>query len=257
MTDFLLLRSMLLASWGDILIGEVRDSWDSPSRSAVLGLVAASLGIDREDQLAHDGLDASLGVAVCLDVPGVSTVDYHTVQTATALWVKKHKPRTRRELLEADDLPTILSRRTLRLDALARGAIWLRHGASRTLADIRAALVRPAFVLYAGRKANVLGLPIAPRIVTAATVVSAFLVDPAVHATTLLGSLQVRAGWQPVVSSDIDPEVPTGLLHAHRVQRRDDKPHRGRWQFANRQVEVGTWAHRRWHNVAQSPEIEE
>jgi CRISPR system Cascade subunit CasD len=239
-TDFLLLTLYApLASWGDIAVGEVRDSWDSPSRSAVLGLVAASLGIDREDQSAHDGLDASLGVAVCLDVPGVSTVDYQTVQTATASWVKKHKPRTRRELLEADDLATILSRRTLRLDTLARAAIWLRCGASTTLADLRVALERPVFTLYAGRKANVLGLPIAPRSVTAPTVVAAFLADAAESATRVLGSLSVRAEWQPVVSSDIDTEVPTGLVRAHRVQRRDDRPHRGRWQFANRQVEVG------------------
>ena len=240
MTDFLLLTLYApLASWGDIAVGEVRDSWDSPSRSAVLGLVAAALGIDREDQSAHDGLDASLGVAACLDVPGVSTVDYHTVQTAKASWVKRHKPRTRRELLEADDLPTIISRRTLRLDALARGAIWQRPGASRTLAELCLALERPTFTLYAGRKANVLGLPIAPRMVTATTVASAFLADPAVPATTVLGSLPARAEWQPVISSDIDTDVPTGLLHAHRVLRRDDKPHRGRWQFANRQVEVG------------------
>ena len=241
MTDFLLLTLYApLASWGDIAVGEVRDSWESPSRSAVLGLVAASLGIDREDQSAHDGLDASLGVAVCLDVPGVSTVDYHTVQTATALWVKKHKPRTRRELLEADDLPTILSRRTLRLDTLARGAIWQRPGASRTLAELCLALKQPAFTLYAGRKANVLGLPVAPRVVTAPTVVSAFLADPAVNATKLLERLPLRAEWQPVISSDIDPAVPTGLVHPHRVQRRDDKPHRGRWQFSNRQVEIGS-----------------
>ena len=71
MTEFLLLTLYApLASWGDIAVGEVRGSWDRPSRSAVLGLVAAALGVDRADQAAHDALDVGYGVAVRQDAAG-------------------------------------------------------------------------------------------------------------------------------------------------------------------------------------------
>jgi len=58
MTAFLLASLYApMASWGEITVGERRTSWDRPSRSAILGLVAAALGIEREDQDGHDALD--------------------------------------------------------------------------------------------------------------------------------------------------------------------------------------------------------
>jgi len=38
-----------LASWGDIAVGETRPSALTPSRSAILGLLAAALGLKRPD----------------------------------------------------------------------------------------------------------------------------------------------------------------------------------------------------------------
>ena len=38
-----------MCSWGDIAVGEVRPSTVHPSKSAILGLIAAALGVKRPD----------------------------------------------------------------------------------------------------------------------------------------------------------------------------------------------------------------
>ena len=53
MADFLVFQLYgALASWGDIAVGEYRPSQGHPSKSAITGLLAAALGIEREDDAA-------------------------------------------------------------------------------------------------------------------------------------------------------------------------------------------------------------
>ncbi len=246
MTDFLLLTLYApLTSWGDIAVGEYRGSWDRPSRSAVLGLVAAALGVDRDDQAAHDALDRAYGVAVRADVTGAPLVDYHTAQTVDAPTVKKRRPATRAELLDVREKQTILSRRTYRQDALATVALWVRPDVEppRSLGALEAALRAPRFVLYAGRKANAFGLPLAPDVVSAATLAEALAHRPS--AIRQLGGLTVSPSWtvrQPgelEVSHDPCEGFASGLRPLRREVRRDGGAHRRRWQFTERVVEVG------------------
>jgi CRISPR system Cascade subunit CasD len=70
-----------LSSWGEIAVGEVRDSLDRPTRSAVLGLVGAALGVDRDDSEALSALESNYGVAVHSLTTGSALRDYHTVQS--------------------------------------------------------------------------------------------------------------------------------------------------------------------------------
>ena len=240
MTEFLLLTLYApTASWGDIAVGELRGSWDRPSRSAVLGLVAAALGIDRADQQGHDALEAGYGLAVRLERSGVAMVDYHTAQTATQAVAKKVPGQPRAALLAAGEPETMLSWRTYRQDALATVALWARPGARWTLAQLGDALRHPGFVLYAGRKSNPLGLPLNPE---------------SVQADTLLGALLKRSSriaaleWPTSARTDEavaevahDPcdGFESGLRALRRETRRDGGAHRGRWQFAERMVEIG------------------
>lgn len=244
MKDFLLLTLYApLSSWGDIAVGEFRGSWDRPSRSAVLGLIAAGLGLEREDQAAHDALDEGYGVAVRADVVGAPLVDYHTAQTVDATTVRKRRPATRAELLDRRDRQTIISRRTYRQDALATVALWARGEARWTLDELRDALARPRFVLYAGRKANVFGLPLDPRVEQADTLAEALGRRPSVLGA--LEALETRHMRRPVtddgleVSHDPCSGFASGLQPLRRDFRRDTGAHRGRWQFAERVVEVG------------------
>lgn len=53
-----------MASWGEAAVGGDRPSGLAPSRSAVLGLLGAALGIKRDDASRLDALRASIGIAI-------------------------------------------------------------------------------------------------------------------------------------------------------------------------------------------------
>lgn len=235
MGDYLLITLYApLASWGDIAVGERRGSWDRPSRSAVLGLVAAALGLVRSDQDALDALDVGYGFAVRQDAAGGLLTDYHTTQTVAASALKKVRPRTRRQMLAAGKHETILSWRADLTDALATVALWPVGVPRWSLAELAAALLQPKFVLYAGRKSNVLGWPLMPEIVSADSAAGALAQRS--YEDTDLAYLKPESGWGREIASDVG----SGLLHTkYQVSRRDTHAHRARWQFADRIVEIG------------------
>lgn len=251
MTSFLLLTLYApFASWGDIAVGESRGSWDRPSRSAVLGLLGAGLGLVREDQRAHDALERSYGIAVRLDAAGAPLSDYHTAQTVGQSAVKRARPRTRAQFLAAGERETILSRRAYRQDALATVAVWVRGGGGEaapwTLEELAGALRRPVFVLYAGRRANAFGAPLDPVVVQAGTLRAALAqrprgvrgLDPRHLAGRAHGvDATVEVSFDAVREAD---GFVSGFDQVFRRDVRRDVPaHRTRWQFAERVVEVG------------------
>lgn len=250
MTEFLLFTLYApLASWGEIAVGESRRSWDRPSRSAVLGLVGAALGLLRTDQEDHDALDRGYGFAVRLDAPGTRLVDYHTAQTVDSASVRRRQPATRAELLASGDPETILSRREYRQDAVATAALWSRDGARWTLEQLADALRRPVFVLSAGRKANVFALPLAPTVVAGLTLADALRArhplsrngrnspEPIDAAKLGIDSLEPEGGWGDEVAYDRCGAL-AGMETVQTVVRRDAGAHRDRWQFAERAVEI-------------------
>lgn len=244
MTAFLLFTVYApLASWGEIAVGETRNSWDRPSRSAILGMVAAALGIDRENQRAHDALDSGYGFAVRLDVAGTSLVDYHTAQTIAASAIKQHRPKTRAAMLDCADRETMLSRRSYRQDALATACLWSHEAARWTFEEIAEALIRPVYVLYAGRKSNTLGLPLSPKIIEATTLDGAFKAHVVIPGDLrdLNRRLNRRAARTASGEISHDPceGFESGLRQLRREVRRDAAPQRSRWQFAERTVDVG------------------
>lgn len=162
-----------MASWGSIAVGEQRQTWTRPSRSAVLGLVAAALGIERGDAAAHSVLEQGLALAVRDDATGRHLRDYHTTQTPSS--EAKRRWRSRRdELLGAKKLNTILSDRDYLIEASAVVVLWHRPGsAAPAIADIAERLRFPRFTLYLGRKASPLGLPLRPQVIVASSLAAA------------------------------------------------------------------------------------
>lgn len=235
-----------LSSWGDIAVGEVRGSWDRPSRSALLGLVAAALGIERHLENEHRALASAIRVAVCVRSSGTVMADYHTAQTASESTLKRQRFATRRHVLQAKDLDTRLSRRTYRQDALHVMALW--NPTSRDFIDARfrvdhlvKVIAHPVFPLFAGRKAGVFALPINPRLVKATTLAEAFRSYEPVPASL------AEAYRVPALSSSTSCEVShdpcegfeSGMPLLRHEVRRDEIQSRGAWQFANRRVDVG------------------
>jgi CRISPR system Cascade subunit CasD len=252
MTAFLLATLYApIASWGDITVGERRTTWDRPSRSAILGLVGAALGLDRANQDAHDALDQGFGVAVRVDAPGRPMSDYHTAQSLSQTEMKRSGATTRRQMMthgqKHKNLETMLSRREYRVDAAYTIVLWQRGAARWSLQEVADALKAPAFVLYAGRKASPLAWPLSPKIVEADNVIAALATRVPLDDQSGEHWHQLRTGGfrktNPAVSlsSDDDREFGVALgANDFRIEiRRDTSPNRTRWQFAERRQLTG------------------
>lgn len=247
MTRFLLFTIYApITSWGDISVGEVRGSWDRPSRSAVLGLLAAALGLRRDEQVRHDALDRAIGCAIRLDAAAVPMVDFHTAQSVPDSDLRRalgrSRPATRKAMLAVGELQTIVSRRELLQDALVTVSLWnVSDQSPWPLDEIMRSLERPVFALYAGRKANVLGMPLAPRLIDAQSLAHAFQQRPPGIPCLNTGLLQGhQLEWGREVAHDALPTgVESGLVEVRKYVRRDTSPHRERWHFGERVVTVG------------------
>ncbi len=235
MKDYLVFRLYgPMASWGDIAVGEVRPSYTHPSKSAVLGMVAAALHIDRDQEEKHRELAAGYGFAVRVDSMGVPLVDYHTAQVPPAARGRDRRVyATRREelcTLTRDALNTILSRRDYRMDALASVALWARTATPPySFEEIRTALERPGYVLYLGRKSCPLALPLEAQVVPAASVREAFA---AARASEFEALRHLRISGPPGFYWEDGAEA--GLTAHQTFERRDVPLSRRRWQFETR-----------------------
>ena len=227
-----------MGALGEIAVGERRMSWTRPARSAVLGLVAAAMGIERMDEKVHQQLEAGLYFAVRTDAPGRPFVDYHTAQTPRG---RNRKFRTRREELASGKLNTVLSIREWRSDACFTVSLWTRKENAVDIDKLACALRNPDYALYLGRKSAPLGLPLNPSVVEAESFMAAF----AARRTTdeehyVLENIRGRDGSSEMYAFDHDAP---GSPDEFRVEkRRDVVSSRTRWQFADRMegvVEIG------------------
>jgi CRISPR system Cascade subunit CasD len=163
--DYLLFRLYgPLASWGEIAVGESRHSAVYPGKSALLGLLAAALGVRRDEEERQAALAAGYRFAVKVISAGHPLRDYHTTQAPDS--VGKIVYRTRRdELITGKErLGTILSNREYRCDALSLVATVATDTAPFSLRQLRDALLKPRFHLYLGRKSCPLAAPLNPLI---------------------------------------------------------------------------------------------
>ncbi|HAU5458188.1 TPA: type I-E CRISPR-associated protein Cas5/CasD, partial [Cronobacter sakazakii] len=97
-----------MASWGEIAVGEVRHTRALPGRSALLGLLAAALGIRRDDEAALNTLNQHYQFIVCAGKSSAWARDYHTVQVPRE--ARKVRYFTRKdELRDAQMLVTTVS----------------------------------------------------------------------------------------------------------------------------------------------------
>jgi CRISPR system Cascade subunit CasD len=223
-----------LGAMGSIAVGERRGTWDRPGRSAVLGLAAACLGIEREDEDAQQALESGYGLALRVECMGPVLADYHTAQVPPAR--RGRVFRTRREELAADDLGTILSRRDYHTDAVVLAALWQREAARWTLDEIASAMRAPQWIPYLGRRACPLMLPLAPEIETAPDPVVALAARAERDAGLRL--LQLKANADPVVTMDAADARRFTLPHRRVEMRRDALASRKRWQFNLREEAV-------------------
>lgn len=205
-----------LAAMGDLAGHERRGSLTWPGRSAILGLLGAALGLERDGDFS--ALDA-LRVAVAIFDEGTLLRDYHTVETVPSAAIRR--PNSRPQALAAAGLRanTTITLRDYRTDALYGAAVW-----GGDLAPLRDALATPRFTLYLGRKSCPLSAPPGAEIVPAAgpeEALAALVLPPWRQGAT--------ARW---LLTDAEPG------DAHVEQRQDQPLDRARWHFAPRRIAV-------------------
>jgi CRISPR system Cascade subunit CasD len=216
-----------------------------PTRSAILGMASAALGIRRDDNSELQRLRQAIGVACCVDASGRLLTDFHTVQTATQASLKHAPAYTRRDELSfpSSELKTILSTREYHEDF--RASVGLYSEDSALLNSLLSSFEQPRFNLYLGRKCCVLAWPLAPQIV-----------DKPIWEDALqeydqgreVASAKLRQKGPYSLASVLAKgrarrhAVESGLRSLLRlpeqwnlVTRRDDPVDRGTWQFANRE----------------------
>lgn len=152
-----------LASWGQAAVGGDRPTGLQPTRSAILGLLGAALGIKREEETQLHALQKSVKIAVKQSVPTSLLRDYHTTQVPSSKNKVIH--RTRKSELGEDKLNTILSSRDYRCDGLWIIAVSLTGETNFNLAELQQALYTPVYTLSLGRKSCPLAIPVTPKIV--------------------------------------------------------------------------------------------
>lgn len=225
--------------------GEWRNSSNRPSKSGVLGLIAAALGVEREEQGRFDALRDSLGFAVRVEQPGQPAYDYHTSQVPPQKRNRRFATRADELAVPKPELKTILSTREFRVNAFSTAALWLRpaNGEAPTpLEGIADALRRPRFTLYAGRKSHPLMLPCAPETVEAEDALRALekydAAKPGIHQFKhdRLTARNEKAAPAPVFYCELDD--PAAASAERREQRRDLPESRTKWRFGIREEAV-------------------
>lgn len=120
-----------LQSYGNEATFERRTTGDYPSKSAVIGMIAAALGYSREDSRISKLND--LKIAVRVDQAGQTLTDFHTVE-----WKKNVRKITYRDYLQ---------------DAVFVVAVGSND--DQQITQIHNALRHPHYQLFLGRRANV------------------------------------------------------------------------------------------------------
>ncbi len=236
MADFLVFQLQgVLASWGDVAVGEFRGTRDDPGAAALVGLLGAALGIDRADDAAHAALRDGYAWAVGTLGGGTLLRDYHTTQVPGRADVKHRPHRTRRgELaLPKPVLNTILSTRDYRQGGAWVVAAQALAAAPHVLPVLAQALRQPHFVLCLGRKSCPPAAPLAPQVMAADSALAAmraFLADRAAAEGLTSAPELRRLAWSEGIQAGAAADLS--------VPRKDRLIRRRGWQFGDRTEHV-------------------
>ena len=206
-----------MAAMGELAGHERRGTLTWPGRSAVLGLVAAALGVRRDDAAGFARLE-TLRLAVGVLDDGMPLRDYHTVETVPTAAARNpdSRPAALRKAGRATN--TTITLRDYRVGVAYTVALW-----GAPFDGIADALERPVFALYLGRKSCPLAAPPAPRLVEADDPVAA-LGQARLPPFLPLGTMGLVASDERIAADDaID-------------SRNDIAIDRSKWHFAARPV---------------------
>ena len=149
-----------ISAYGDTAVGEDRHVFAFPGKTAVTGLLAASLGIRREEgDAVMKSLCDSFTLNLLILSRGKPLVDFHIVQSPKA--PKGVVLETRRnEAAYFHPKKTQVTSRDYRTDSYVLVALKLEDSRTYAPDDLLRALEKPVFQPYLGRKCCPLAMPL-------------------------------------------------------------------------------------------------
>jgi len=206
MQEYLILKlEGPLQAWGGHTFEDRRPSELFPTRSGLLGLLAACLGIDRTDVVSQQALASSVLFAVRVDTTPIKMIDYHTVKDA------------RKEYQGLKSNETIQTWREYLQDAKYTVAIWLTGQATVSLKALVEAVNKPVYTPFLGRRSCPITRPLFADRVSAVGEIEALAL--------------VKPSGGTVYSEYLDDSKPKLLIRDVPISDR-------KRQFATRQVSV-------------------
>ena len=155
MATLLLRLAAPMQSWGDESKYDIRQTYREPTKSGVIGLLSAAIGL-RRDSPEISKLSATLRMGVRVDMPGRVIRDYHTARGPK--YNSKKEPRHRPDgTLLLEDSPYVTHRYYL-CDACFLVGLESEDGG--LLERIAEALKTPCFPLFLGRRSCPPTLPL-------------------------------------------------------------------------------------------------
>jgi CRISPR system Cascade subunit CasD len=226
-----------LAAWGGPAVGESRGTAEFASQSALVGLLAAALGCQRNDEAAHAGLRDGLAFAVGVLAQGSLLRDYHTAQVPKRTALKGMPHATRRHELAVDktELSTTLSSRDYRQNASCLVALRSRSVSAPALDALAAALRMPRFMLYLGRKSCPPAAPLWPQRIEADSAYAAFVEYVRRFDAARGALLEPLPKLRQIAFAD---DMPAGQPVSITTVRKDRLIRRRGWQFGDRTEHV-------------------
>lgn len=192
--DILLLRfDAPIMSFGGVMVDQHGPTERFPGLSLLTGLFGNALGYSHRDAEELESLQARIDYAARWDVPPEALLDYHTVDLGQekmreAGWTTHGSPEHREGGPEAR-YGTHIRYRRYWANGVMTLAVALRDAGEPSLADLAAAVARPARPLFIGRKTC---LPAAPLLLD--RVESDHVLD-AVRRAPLVTRPQERKGY--------------------------------------------------------------
>jgi CRISPR system Cascade subunit CasD len=190
-----------LQSWGATTPFNRRDTRSEPTKSGIIGLLAAAQGLDRGEDFTHlTGL--TLGVRV--DQPGTTLRDYHTVSDYRGLPLPSAAVNTKgRQKPTSPAKPTYVTTRYYLQDAVFVAAL---AGPTELIDTLREAITNPHFPLSLGRRSCV---PTGPLVIGT----NHSTVHQALKDLPWQASEHARRNYQRHVGSVATIDLPISLDH--------------------------------------------
>ncbi|MCJ7773215.1 MAG: type I-E CRISPR-associated protein Cas5/CasD [Desulfobacterales bacterium] len=171
MQEFLIIKLQgAMQAWGGHTFEDYRPSHIFPTRSAVVGLLGACLGIDRTDIQGRADLNASFELTVRADRRKIQTEQFGQTKEKILTMQKMTDFHTVLGARKVDGAPrteAIVSRREYLCDAEFSLALGFRDNAMFDLEQIKAAIQKPHYTPSLGRRSCPIQHPLFKTIVAA------------------------------------------------------------------------------------------